>query len=221
MKNVQINACFFALFIIMAFGYSSCISTSQEKPLNPSSDSVKLDDTISLERACIDIRNYSTWWGITPDSMSFNAKDSTIRFKEKKVSDSMIIEAFMAYQKKFPNKMAPFYDEQGPAMAHVIRSRELMKALGIKDHLPKYDGIRVYLGTHFPDSIDFKKDPEEFLKHTKTRLYFVPVKKESGPVEFMDKIPGEGDDRFVYDLTMPCPRSCDTESELYQAIKRN
>ena len=216
MKKLAYLGKAFAFFLVVVPFFESC-SSDFSSPCTALTTDEKVNDTIKLKYAQQNINHYASWWRIVPDSMLFNKEDSTLTFTKKKIKDPRTIKAFIAYQKGHENRKAPFYDEQGPAYGHLIYTREIAKALNIEKFCSSdFAGIRVYMGTELPTDINFDKHPEEFLKHTQTKLYFTPVVEKGG--EYNDFINEASGVKYVYDLTLPCPKSCDEASPLYQAI---
>jgi hypothetical protein len=101
-----------------------------------------------------------------------------------------------------------------PIQAFAIRSQDLLQVLGLPVKKTKYPYARIYIGL---DS------------HQNFRAFLVPVEMGDRGYPGKDVIP-EGDyqngwlgesspnqvakGKYVFDFTMPCPSSCDTDSPI-------
>ena len=99
-------------------------------------------------------------------------------------------------------------DQKKVTRSFLIHKNDLLESLGVTNPEAietKYEYARAYLGV-------VKDEPH---------IYFVPVNPptKKNDTIYRDVIPSFESNKFVYDLTRPCPNTCDPYSPLYQAFK--
>jgi len=182
-------------------------------------------------QALSDISLYS-WWNrySVPRHMIYHKGDRKITFEPMYVTDQLAIQAFDLAAGQHEKLRIPVYSELRPTRSIVVSLADIVGALQLDtsdlgNFNPEgYKGIRVYEGLrvdamHHSDSNYLHKIAHWLTNHDKAteHLFVVPVTQRNG--RYQDHIPHDPDStcfrsQYAYDLTTPCPNSCDEASVL-------
>lgn len=176
---------------------------------------------VPLEKAQANIFLTRLWWeAVTPDSM--HVEGDSIHFNPVSIGSALVRDGLKGAARKDGN--IPFLGPKALSYAYTISWDDIRLALGFDDTVTPpdgYAGIKVYLAPKINslESVDDLLDPEKCSEMIheyetyETHVYVVAVKKSCE--DTIDVIPSDSNGRFVYDLTTPCPNSCDDASPLY------
>jgi len=173
----------------------------------------------SLKKAQANLFVYRLWWEhVAPEKVRY--ANDTLYFDPVPVTNGIVKPALeMAFA---DSTELSFHGKDGLNFGYYIPWEDIRNALKIDTDVKPYGdlkGIRVYVASNVkglqnvrqlsnPDSVS------SYLKNynsTSTHVYVIPASSVTD-----DKVPFDSNDfRFVYDLTTPCPNSCDEESPLY------
>lgn len=211
MKTNFLKSLFF-MILGAALAYTTAsLSNSKEKKTNEptvveqkTNVTTESNNTVPLEIAAKDIAFYRLWLKYVPNTIEL--VDSTLKFGNVKIKpeDFNLVSCTIDSVKKNLNiegNVIPFSPASSKAYAYLIKKDDIQDAWNNVDDPESVTGIRIYTAPSNLASNDSSK--------VSTHVYVVATVTE----ENNDYIPG-GDNKYVYDLTAPCPAACGDKNEL-------
>jgi len=210
--------------LLLVFGFNGQNNTNQ----HANSDSELMapnavnNRLVPLDRAKRNIYLQQLWWTTLPQNVTWIPDSNTLIFPKVQLQRS---DSQYAFIMDFLEEYAKQYGEWGPDSAtcnltlipqsaistsFLIPLEDIEEALVISDM--KYDtnrhGIRVYMGLKW-DGATTCENLISAIDTMETHTYVVPT--DIGGRDIFHLVNG---DSFVFDLTAPCPKTCDESSPM-------
>lgn len=172
---------------------SSCTSSVHESSEDPST--ILASNMVPLEQVNKEIGFYELGLELSPDTFTWDADTRTITYTSKIIdeSDALRIDSLIRCSTvNSTETRIPFMKPKFAATSYFIDMDDITEAIQYGTN-----GLRVYMGSggHVVDS---------------SHIFIGPAQKDTvdGAYHYTDYYIGSAEDKYLLDLTTPCPKAC-------------